>query len=54
MRISLSSETVKTIEDVISKGNVAEVKIEHGIPAVISIKRKKVSPISLTTSSDKK
>jgi len=50
MQIHLPTETVKAIEEVISKGNVAEVKIEHGAPTVISIKRKKVQ----TASEDKK
>lgn len=39
-RIVLSKDTVTDIEDVLNHGYVAEVKIEHGKPKVICIKRK--------------
>ena len=42
-KVSLTPETVRAIEEVLNKGNHAEVKIERGKPEVISIKRKKVT-----------
>lgn len=42
-KIQLTQETIQKIETVLNKGCQAEVKIEHGQPEVISIKRKKVS-----------
>jgi transcriptional regulator len=42
-KIQLTQETIQAIETVLNKGNQAEVKIEHGKPEVIAIKRKKVT-----------
>lgn len=42
-KIQLRPETVQAIEETLNRGAIAEVKIEHGEPAVIQIKRKKVS-----------
>lgn len=42
-KIQLSKETIQKIETVLNKGCQAEVKIEHGQPEVIAIKRKRVS-----------
>lgn len=41
-KIQLTQETIQKIETVLNKGCQAEVKIEHGKPEVISIKRKRV------------
>ena len=42
-KVSLTPEIIRAIEDVLNKGNHAEVKVEHGKPEVISIRRKKVT-----------
>lgn len=42
-KVQLSQETIQAIEAVLNKGSQAEVKIEHGKPEVIAIKRKKVT-----------
>ena len=42
-KIQLPPETIRKIEAVLNRGCQAEVKIEHGKPEVISIKRKKVT-----------
>lgn len=42
-KVSLTPDIVRAIEDVLNKGNHAEVKIERGKPEVIAIKRKKVT-----------
>lgn len=42
-KIQLTPETVRKIEAVLNKGCQAEVKVEHGKPEVIAIKRKRVT-----------
>ena len=42
-KIQLTQETIQKIEAVLNRGCQAEVKIEHGQPEVISIKRKRVT-----------
>lgn len=42
-KIQLTPETVRKIEAVLNKGCQAEVKVEHGKPEVIAIKRKRVA-----------
>ena len=42
-KVQLTQETIQKIESVLNKGCQAEVKIEHGQPEVVSIKRKKVT-----------
>lgn len=40
IQVKLTSQTIKKIEEVLNRGYVCEVKIEHGVPTVISISRR--------------
>ena len=42
MQVELTPQMIKKIEEVLNKGYVCEVKIEHGTPTVISISRRVV------------
>lgn len=41
-KIYLKPETIQAIEKILNKGELAEVKIEHGKAEVIAIRRKKI------------
>lgn len=43
MELRLTPEQVQAIEKVLKAGNQVEVKVEHGKPEIISIRRKRIA-----------
>lgn len=43
MELRLTPEQVQAIEKILKAGNQVEVKVEHGKPEIISIRRKRIA-----------